>query len=63
MKAIDLIIKLQQLPPNMEVKIDVPNMAGIFKFADILEVERISIESHDDIIMLSPYEMDLPETN
>jgi hypothetical protein len=67
MTVIDLIIKLQNLPPNYRVMIDVPHGGEMFKFADLIEVEHTQIESNDmngamiDIVMLSPYQMDIPE--
>ena len=63
MTVIDMIIKLQQLPQNMRVMIDVPHGGESFKFADVVEVEKIQIDDQiggsEEIIMLSPYELEL----
>lgn len=62
MTVIDLIIKLQQLPPNMQVMLDVSKQSGnLFKFADVVNIEEVTPEGHNEIILISPYEFDEEE--
>jgi hypothetical protein len=60
MKAIDLIIKLQQLPPNMEVMIDIsredPNSA--FHFVALEYADQIGLATGGEIIALSRFNLD-----
>ncbi len=54
MKAIDLIIRLQQLPPNMEVMFDATNDGSeMFKLVSVDECEEIETESREKFILLS----------
>lgn len=42
MTVIDLIIKLQSMPPNIEVMLDVsPDNGSVFKFVSFEEVEEL----------------------
>lgn len=65
MTVLDVIIKLQQLPPNLRVMVDVPHAGEMFKFATVVEVEKIQINDEqgqtEEIVMISPYEMDLSD--
>lgn len=59
MTVIDLIIKLQQLPPNTQVMLDVTKQSGgMFKFSAVASVEAVTPAEHNEIVLLSPYEYD-----
>jgi hypothetical protein len=54
MKVIDLIIKLQQMPPNMEVMLDVTSGNGnMFHFKEINEVEEIETALKEKMVVIS----------
>lgn len=57
MTVIDLIIKLQQLPPNMEVMIDhTKEETTMFKFVELNYCDEVTTAVGEKIILLSPYE-------
>jgi hypothetical protein len=57
MTVIDLIIKLQQLPPNMEVMVDHTREEGtMFKFVELNYCDEVTTATDQKIILLSPYE-------
>lgn len=62
MTVIDLIIKLQQLPPDMEVMID-QTIAGseMFKFAEVNWCDEVTTALSQDIVLLSPHEYEATE--
>lgn len=58
MTVLDLIVKLQNLPPNMEVMIDVTHEGcTMFKFSEINFVDQIELAAINggDIVILSPF--------
>jgi len=64
MKVIDLIIKLQNLPPNHEVMLDfTPDNSNMFKFASIETADEFDIDDSGNlVVILSPFDYgDLPE--
>lgn len=58
MTVIDLIIKLQQLPPNMEVVLDLTRDEAIgFHFKEVVSVEKIGTPvTEGEMVMISPNE-------
>lgn len=56
MKVIDLIIKLQQMPPNKEVMLDhTTEGATMFKFVEVNEVSECRTATGEDIVLVSPF--------
>lgn len=54
MTVIDLIIKLQQIPPNLGVMFDVtPENAEMFKFVSVDDCEEIEDSCNDKYVLLS----------
>ena len=59
MTVLDLIIRLQQLPPNMEVMLDVTKQSGsMFHFTDIVSVDETTPSGHKEIVLITPYEFE-----
>lgn len=58
MRVIDLIIKLQQLDPNMVAVVDLTRddiEGGSFRFKEVSTVEEIGTEITDKMVMISPH--------
>jgi hypothetical protein len=54
MKVIDLIIKLQQMPPNMDVMLDATTNEGtMFHFKEINEVEEVETALGEKMVVIS----------
>jgi hypothetical protein len=59
MTVLDLIIKLQQLPPNMEVMIDhTRDESNMFKFVEINFAGEVETSLNEKLVVLSPLELD-----
>jgi hypothetical protein len=57
MKVIDVIIRLQQLDPNLPVVIDsTRENAKAFHFTDLANVDEVVTSDNQKIVMLSPFE-------
>lgn len=57
MKVIDLIIALQDLPPNMEVMLDhTTEESTMFKFVELNHVDEVLTSTNEKIVILSPYQ-------
>lgn len=55
MTVIDLIIKLQQLPPNMEVMLDhTRDESAMFKFVEVNYVDKVDTEISGEVVIISP---------
>jgi hypothetical protein len=55
MKVIDLIIKLQDLPPNMDVMIDqTVEGSTMFKFCEINSADELETAAGEKMVVLSP---------
>lgn len=53
MTAIELIIQLQKMPPNMEVFIDItPSLSDMFKFTECDSVELVEIPEFGNVVAL-----------
>lgn len=53
MKAIDLIIKLQQLDPDKQVMIDVsPNGSEMFHLLPVSNIDEVECSGGENVIML-----------
>jgi hypothetical protein len=61
MTVLDLMIKLQSMPPNMEVMIDhTAEGMQMFKFTGITDCYQVKEGATEtDIVIISPHEYDL----
>lgn len=62
MKVTELIEKLNELPPDMEVMIDhTKEGSQLFKFVELNWCDQVSTSLNEDIVLLSANEYEITE--